>query len=107
MQGQPVRYPPIAELSQPMLRIAGMRNAGKNGLVPDATAGPLWARMYEIGTNKPIFSNRDGIKRYDFQQLTDRREGYGWYSDQPARTLARYKKWSTRRPTTPQLSAAR
>lgn len=89
------------------VRIAGMRNAGKNGLVPDATAGPLWARMYEIGTNKPIFSNRDGIKRYDFQQLTDRREGYGWYSDQPARTLARYKKWSTRRPTTHQLSAAR
>src|ERR1035438_213290 len=25
MQGQPVRYPPIAELAQPMLRIAGMR----------------------------------------------------------------------------------
>ena len=89
------------------VRIAGMRNEGKNGLVPDATAGPQWARMYEIGTNKPIFSNRDGIKRYDFQQLTDRREGYGWYSDQPARTLARYKKWAPRRPATPQLPAAR
>src|ERR1039458_6777627 len=25
MQGQPIRYPPIAELAQPMLRIAGMR----------------------------------------------------------------------------------
>src|SRR5471030_3198666 len=33
MQGQPVRYPPIAELSQPMLRIAGMRiNPRTNGL---------------------------------------------------------------------------
>src|SRR5664279_2085644 len=33
MQGQPVRYPPIAELSQPMLRIAGMRiNPKTNGL---------------------------------------------------------------------------
>ena len=89
------------------VRIVGMRNEGKNGLVPDASAGPQWARMYEIGTNKPIFSNRDGIKRYDFQQLTDRREGYGWYSDQPARTLARYKKSSPRRPATPQPPAVR
>ena len=33
MQGRPVRYPPIAELSQPMLRIAGMRiNPATNGL---------------------------------------------------------------------------
>ena len=63
--------------------------------------------MNEIGTNKPIFSNRDGINRYDFQQLTDRRVGYGWYSDQPARTMARYKKWSPRRASTPQPPAAR
>ena len=33
MQGQPVRNPPIAELAQPMLRIAGMRiNPKTNGL---------------------------------------------------------------------------
>src|ERR1700758_1148735 len=33
IQGRPVRYPPIAELSQPMLRIAGMRiNPATNGL---------------------------------------------------------------------------
>src|SRR5947207_934737 len=33
MQGQPVRYPPIAELAQPMLRRAGMRiNPRTNGL---------------------------------------------------------------------------
>jgi dipeptidyl aminopeptidase/acylaminoacyl peptidase len=33
MQGNPVRYPPIAELSQPMLRLAGQRiNPRTNGL---------------------------------------------------------------------------
>src|SRR5260370_42671145 len=33
LQAQPVRYPPIAELAQPMLRIAGMRiNPKTNGL---------------------------------------------------------------------------
>lgn len=77
------------------VKIRGMRNDGKNGLIADTAAGALWARMYEIGTNKPIFSNRDGIKQYDFQQLTDRREGYGWYSDLPTRTLANYATWLT------------
>src|SRR5215475_13191598 len=33
IQGSPVRYPPIAELSQPMLRLAGQRiNPRTNGL---------------------------------------------------------------------------
>src|SRR5215467_3419157 len=33
MQGQPVRYPPIAELAEPMLRLAGLRiNPKTNGL---------------------------------------------------------------------------
>jgi dipeptidyl aminopeptidase/acylaminoacyl peptidase len=33
VQGQPVRYPPIAELAQPMLRLAGLRiNPRTNGL---------------------------------------------------------------------------
>ena len=32
-------------------------------------AGPLWARFYEIGTNRPIFSNRDGIVRYRWEEL--------------------------------------
>ena len=77
--------------------IHGMRSDGKNGLVADASAGLLWARMYEIGTNRPIFANRDGIKLYDFNKLTDRREGYGWYSDQPATTLKKYRKWLTAR----------
>src|ERR1019366_6586710 len=40
MQGQPIRYPPIAELAQPMLRIAGMRiNPKTNSLrkIPEGT----------------------------------------------------------------------
>src|SRR5215831_15982740 len=33
LQGSPVRYPPIAELSEPMLRLAGIRiNPRTNGL---------------------------------------------------------------------------
>jgi len=57
-------------------------------------APPLWARFYEIGTNRPIFSNRDGIVRYDWCALgEERRRGYAWYTDRPAATLRRYDSW--------------
>jgi PelA/Pel-15E family pectate lyase len=49
--------------------------------------------MYEIGTNRPIFSNRDGVILYDWNQLTDRREGYAWYGTEPRNVLRRYDRW--------------
>ena len=61
-------------------------------------AGPLWARMAEIGTDRPIFSNRDGIILYDYERLTDRRTGYGWYSEEPAAALRQYERWVARHP---------
>jgi len=61
-------------------------------------AGPLWARLYEIGTDRPIFSNRDGVLLYDFDRLTDRRRGYGWFTVAPAETLRRYDAWAKRYP---------
>src|SRR5690625_4553525 len=43
---------------------------------PNSTA---WYRFYEIGTNKPIFSDRDGIKRHDIMEVgEERRNGYAW-----------------------------
>src|SRR5690625_231955 len=43
---------------------------------PDSTA---WYRFYEIGTNKPIFSDRDGVKRHDIMEVgEERRNGYAW-----------------------------
>src|SRR5271166_4596537 len=51
MQGQPVRYPPIAELAQPMLRIAGMRiNPKTNGLHNATFASSLILRRIPEGT---------------------------------------------------------
>ncbi|MBB4634008.1 pectate lyase [Longimicrobium terrae] len=58
-------------------------------------AGPLWARFYEVGTNRPIFSNRDGVIRYDWRELADSAWGYGWFTDEPIRALAEYdNRWS-------------
>lgn len=80
--------------------VHGVRYDTAGGLRVDPRAGPVWARMYEIGTNRPIFSNRDGIRRYDWNQLTDRRHGYGWYDYAPDSTLARYARWRVTHPRT-------
>ena len=45
-------------------------------MVADPSAGPLWARFYEIGTNRPMFVGRDGIVHdhlADIEQRTPRR----------------------------------
>jgi PelA/Pel-15E family pectate lyase len=70
-------------------------------LTRDDKAPPLWGRLYEIGTNRVIMANRDGVKLYDWNQLTDRRSGYGWYTRAPAQTLATFEKWSRQHPLNP------
>ena len=67
-------------------------------VAPRAGAGPIWARMYEIGTERPIFANRDGVKLYDFDRLTDRRRGYAWYTTEPASMLQDYDRWARAHP---------
>jgi len=64
-------------------------------VIKDANAGPLWARFYEIGTNRPIFAGRDGIMRYSVAEIeAERRNGYGWYVDEPAKLLRKdYPAW--------------
>ncbi len=48
-------------------------------LVPDSTS-TIWARYYEIGTNKPFFCDRDGVVKYSMQEIGyERRNGYAWY----------------------------
>lgn len=86
-------------------RIVGFRYEQKTGLIADAAAPALWARMSEIGTNTPIFSNRDGVKQYNYDALTDRRIGYGWYADTPNSTIKRYAKWAQTHPRTPPRGA--
>lgn len=54
----------------------------------------LWARFYELDTNRPFFCDRDGIKKYDVSQIGhERRTGYSWYNNDGRYVLARYKMW--------------
>ena len=64
------------------------------GLRADPNGGPIWARLTEIGTNRPIFANRDGVKLYDWDKLTDRRTGYAWFGTEPAAALKEYDEWA-------------
>jgi hypothetical protein len=39
----------------------------------------VWARMYEIGTNTPIYGDRDGKIKYRVEDLSpERQTGYSW-----------------------------
>lgn len=63
-------------------------------VVPDPTAKPVWARFYEIGTNRPFFCGRDGIKKYSLAEIeNERRTGYSWYGDEPSHGLEDFTTW--------------
>jgi PelA/Pel-15E family pectate lyase len=67
-------------------------------VVTDPNAPPLWARFYELGTNRPIFSGRDSVIRYQLSEIEyERRNGYRWYVDRPAKLLDRdFPEWRAR-----------
>jgi len=68
-------------------------------LVSAPGKGPLWARYYEIGTDRPIFGDRDRSVHDDVNEISqERRNGYGWYRDSPGRVLERYGQWSREHP---------
>lgn len=42
----------------------------------------LWARMYEVGTNRPIYGDRDSKIHYTLEEISEeRRKGYSWQSN--------------------------
>jgi len=44
-----------------------------------AIADGRWARYYELGTNRPLYGDRDGRIRYALAEISEeRRKGYGW-----------------------------
>ena len=61
--------------------------------------GPLWARFYEIGGNRPIFAGRDRVIHYEFDQIEiERRTGYAYFSTAPQKVLKAYPEWKATLP---------
>lgn len=48
-----------------------------------------WARFYEIGSDRPVFGDRDGSVHYEIEAISaERRAGYRWIEDFPEVTAA-------------------
>jgi PelA/Pel-15E family pectate lyase len=64
----------------------------------DPDAPPIWARFYEIGTNRPIFTGRDSVLRYNYGEIErERRLGYAYYGDWPQDLIEEdYPAWATK-----------
>jgi PelA/Pel-15E family pectate lyase len=60
-------------------------------VVEDEDAGPLWARFYEIDTNRPMFVGRDGVVRYNLSEIEhERRVGYSYLGNYAEKLLEEY-----------------
>lgn len=63
----------------------------------DATSPGIWPRFSELGTNKPLFVDRDGSIKADVKDVSyERRTGYAWYTIQPSKVLNAYPQWKMR-----------
>jgi PelA/Pel-15E family pectate lyase len=77
---------------------------GRNKIVvEDAAAPPLWARFYDLTTERPIFVDRDGVPRDRLADIGyERRNGYGWLGTWPEDLLeTEYPAWCRRHGHTP------
>ena len=80
------------------VKIEGIRVERRDGdrvVVKDPKALPLWARFYELRTNRPFFCGRDGVVKYQLSEIEhERRNGYAWYTDRPLKLLREdYPRW--------------
>ncbi|MFB6341177.1 pectate lyase [Saccharicrinis sp. FJH62] len=73
---------------------------GENGkpdafVESDPDAAPLWARFYELETDKPIFIGRDKVIHYKLNEIEqERRGGYAYYGRWPEQLLTEdYPVW--------------
>ncbi len=77
-------------------KIQGYRYT-KRTLVKAPAAAPIWARFYDLETNRPFFSDRDGVPKYDLSEIgSERRNGYAWYNTAGDNVAKAYAKWAYR-----------
>ncbi|HUA62601.1 MAG TPA: pectate lyase [Verrucomicrobiae bacterium] len=73
---------------------AYVRGPAGGTLVDRSGAPAIWARYYQIGTDRPIFGDRDKTIHDTVEELSqERRRGYSWYSSSAQAAIDRYKTW--------------
>lgn len=68
---------------------------GKDRIVVADPNSTIWARFYDLETNKPFFTGRDSIPRATLAEIeNERRIGYAYYGTWPAKLLStEYPEW--------------
>lgn len=78
-------------------KIKGIRIEKVDGdriVIADQAASPVWARFYELETNRPFFCDRDGVPKYTLKEIgSERRNGYAWYGNWGESVAAAFAKW--------------
>ena len=68
-------------------------------LLPAPGSARLWARYYELRTDRPLFGDRDKSIHDNVNEISaERRNGYAWFNNAPERALDRYARWSKNHP---------
>lgn len=69
--------------------------SGKDRIVVTDPNSTLWARFYDLETNKPFFTGRDSIAKPTLAEIeNERRVGYAYYGTWPAKFLSTdYPAW--------------
>lgn len=69
---------------------------GKDAVLLADRYAAVWARFYDIDTNKPFFAGRDGKKKFALTEIeVERRVGYAWYGVWPQQLLQKeYPLWA-------------
>jgi PelA/Pel-15E family pectate lyase len=86
----------VAWFDKTKLNGVAFKSTGSAGrkLISAPGTGPIWARYYQIGTDHPIFGDRDKSIHDTVDDISyERRKGYGWFKDTPKRVLEHYPRW--------------
>lgn len=83
------------------LRLEKARDAAGQSdrrVTADPSAPPLWARFYELRTDRPLFLDRDSVPHYDYSEISrERRTGYAYYGSWAESLLEKdYPRWRQR-----------
>ncbi|MDV7698941.1 pectate lyase [Chryseobacterium soli] len=73
----------------------GKQNGKTVRILAEDKNSVIWARFYDISTNKPLFGDRDGSVKYNYNEVSEeRRNGYSWFGDGPQKLIDKdYPKW--------------
>ncbi|MDR7333439.1 pectate lyase [Roseateles asaccharophilus] len=68
-------------------------------LVSQPGAGPLWSRVYDVSTGRPIFGDWGKTIHDDVNEISKgRRNGYTWWGTWPQKALDAYPRWKASNP---------